>query len=251
MVTAFATAFAGSVMMWWVYFDLGAKRGTEHIEHHEDPGRVARNAYTYLHIPIVAGIILAAVADEMLLAHPTGHLEPLFIWTVIGGPALFLAGTMVFKAVTSGRPWLPFSHLVGLGLFALLAVGAVILHPEPLHLAIAVVAVLLVVAVWEWGSFHGGWLERGVRVPQFIQRRAERLGAVGRKTKGEGIMPHSVMVILGGFALLAVMTFLGKKEERAMNALRFIPMRLALSIVNLVVGMSGGQATACRRNCWS
>ena len=48
---------------------------------------------------------------------------------------------------------------------------------------------------------------------------------------------HSAMVIAGGFALLAVMVFLGKKEERGLNALRFLPMWLALSIVNLVVGV--------------
>lgn len=96
-VTAFATAFAGSVAMWWVYFDLGSKRGAEHIGHHQDSGRVARDAYTYGHIPIVAGIIVSAVADELVLAHPMGHIEPLFLWTAVGGPALFLAGTMFFK----------------------------------------------------------------------------------------------------------------------------------------------------------
>ena len=41
---AFLLAFAGSVLMWWIYFDLGAKRGAELIEHHREPGRVARNA---------------------------------------------------------------------------------------------------------------------------------------------------------------------------------------------------------------
>jgi low temperature requirement protein LtrA len=72
-IAAFVIAFAGSVMMWWIYFDVGAKRGAELIEHHDEPGRVARNAYTYLHMPIVAGLILAAVGDELLLAHPHGH----------------------------------------------------------------------------------------------------------------------------------------------------------------------------------
>jgi low temperature requirement protein LtrA len=40
----------------------------EHIEHHDRPGLVGRNAFTYWHIPIVAGIILLAVADELTLA---------------------------------------------------------------------------------------------------------------------------------------------------------------------------------------
>ena len=36
----------------------------------EDPGGLARDAYTYLHLPIVAGVIAVAVADELLIAHP-------------------------------------------------------------------------------------------------------------------------------------------------------------------------------------
>lgn len=176
-VTAFLTAFAGSVAMWWIYFDLGSRRGAHHIEHHRDSGRVARDAYTYAHVPIVAGIIVAAVADEMMLAHPTGHVEPLFFWTAVGGPALFLAGTMVFKKMTSGRPWWPFSHLVGLGLFALVGLWGWFAHPQPVHLAIASFAVLVVVAIWEWVSFHGGWQARGVPVPRALIDRAEARAA--------------------------------------------------------------------------
>ena len=36
----------------------------------DDPGRLARDAYTYLHLPIVAGVIVTAVGDELLIAHP-------------------------------------------------------------------------------------------------------------------------------------------------------------------------------------
>ncbi len=56
--------------MWWIYFDVGARRGSELIEHDERPGLLGRQAYTYGHIPIVAGIIVLAVADEQVLAHP-------------------------------------------------------------------------------------------------------------------------------------------------------------------------------------
>ena len=50
-------------------------------------------------------------------------------------------------------------------------------------------------------------------------------------------MSHSVMVILGGLALLAVMVFSGKKENRGLNALRFLPMWFAISVVNLMIGV--------------
>ena len=38
-----------------------------------DPGRLGRSAYTYFHIPMVAGIIVTAVGDELAIAHPLGH----------------------------------------------------------------------------------------------------------------------------------------------------------------------------------
>ena len=42
------------------------KRGAEHIRHSDQSARVARDAYTYMHIPIVAGIVIAAVAGAIL-----------------------------------------------------------------------------------------------------------------------------------------------------------------------------------------
>ncbi len=54
-ICAFLVAFVGSVAMWWIYFNIGAERGSHQIAHSADPGRVARAVYTYFHIPIVAG----------------------------------------------------------------------------------------------------------------------------------------------------------------------------------------------------
>lgn len=155
---AFVVAFLGSVAFWWIYFDRGADKGSEHIEHADDAGKVARNNYAYLHLPIVAGIVVAAVADEMVVAHPMGHLTTPFVLAAIGGPALFLGGCMAFKREFTG--FHPLSHQVGLGLYLLLAAVAVGLRPAPLVLAGATVLVLLGVAIWEWRSFHGGWTER-------------------------------------------------------------------------------------------
>ena len=68
----------------------------------ERPGRLGRFAYTYLHIPMVAGIIVTAVGDELVIAHPFGHAGPDTVATVLGGPALFLAGHLLFKRACSG-----------------------------------------------------------------------------------------------------------------------------------------------------
>ncbi len=154
-IAAFAVNFAGTVTMWWLYFHIGQERGARLIEHSDDPGRVARIAFTYAHIPIVAGIVVTAVAAELMIAHPTGHTEPGAAATILGGPALFLAGNLWFKSQTARRP--PLSHLVGLLLFA----GAVFMVPQlaPLGLGMLALGVLILVAVWEWASLGAGHRE--------------------------------------------------------------------------------------------
>jgi len=151
-VTAFVVSFIGSVAMWWIYFDTGAERGSHHIASSDDPGRLARIAYTYLHLLIVAGIIVAAVADELVLAHPTGHTEPKALAAIIGGPALYLVGNLLFKRVIAGR--LPLSHLVGVALLlALIPAGA---SWSPLLLGSATTIALIIVAAWEMISLRSG-----------------------------------------------------------------------------------------------
>jgi low temperature requirement protein LtrA len=147
-VAAFVAGFAGSVAMWAIYFNIGAERSSEHIARSSDPGRLARSGYTYLHILIVAGIIVVAVGDELVLHRPAGPVEPATALVVIGGPALYLAGNTLFKRLSA--PNLPFSHLVGLGLLALTAL--VTQAVTPLALSAMTTVILLIVAFWEWRS---------------------------------------------------------------------------------------------------
>ncbi len=142
---AFAVAFLGSVAMWWLYFDTGQERGSSRIAHSTEPGRIARLAYTYLHLPIVAGIIVAAVGDELLLAHPEGHSEWKAIASMAGGPALYLVGTALFKRSVTGR-W-PWTHVAGL--LALIAVALAADDLTPLAFATRVMIVLIAVAALE------------------------------------------------------------------------------------------------------
>lgn len=149
-VLAFAVTFAGSVAMWAVYFNIGAERGSHLIAKSTDPGRLARSGYTYLHILIVAGIIVTAVADELVLSHPTGHADLTTLLAIVGGPALYLLGTALFKSVTA--PNVPLSHLVGLALLGLVAAAGMV--ASPLALSAGTTATLVVVAVWEWASLR-------------------------------------------------------------------------------------------------
>lgn len=144
-LAAFANAFLSSVAMWWIYFHIGAERGSRLIADSADPGRIARIAYTYLHILLVAGIILVAVGDELVIAHPLGHTEAKMAIAVAGGPACYLLGNLLFKRVTAG--WYPLSHLAGLGLIALLTFCAGLL--PPLGFSLGATAILILVAAWE------------------------------------------------------------------------------------------------------
>jgi low temperature requirement protein LtrA len=144
-IAAFTQAFIGSIAMWWIYFNVGAERASEMISHADDPGRMARTAYTYLHLPIVAGIIVCAVADELVLAHPSGHSDLKLLIAGVGGPALYLIGNAMFKHTIYG--WYPLSHLAGLLMLAIL--GAFHHMLSPLMLCGGATAVLVIVAVWE------------------------------------------------------------------------------------------------------
>lgn len=149
-IAAFASAFVGTVAMWWLYFDIGAERAARQLAQDKDPGRMARLAYTYFHIPIVAGIIVTAASDEMAVAQPDGHAGAAAIGALLGGPALYLFGNLIFKR-TSAR-YFPLSHLAGLG--ALAAILPFAHSFSPLQLSLGATATLVVVAGWEMASLR-------------------------------------------------------------------------------------------------
>jgi low temperature requirement protein LtrA len=144
-VTAFLSALTGSIAMWWIYFHKGAEAGSEKLSKSAESGRLARLAYTYLHMPIVGGIILTAVADELVLKHPGGHSDPKTVICAVGGPLLFLVGTILFKHAIRG--FLQLSH--GIGIIAFAATGLFGHDLSPLWLSILTTAILIMVAVWE------------------------------------------------------------------------------------------------------
>lgn len=148
VIAAFLSAVLGSIALWWIYFDSGLQRAHHRILHSEDPGRQARLAYTYMHTPIIAGIIVCAVADELVLAHPA-HVNLAAIVAIIGGPALYLLGCTLFKWVTNDRVAPPLSHLMGLGLLVTLVPIALSYHVSALLLSVLTTMILIMVAVWE------------------------------------------------------------------------------------------------------
>jgi low temperature requirement protein LtrA len=150
LVVAMLASLGAAVAMWWVYFDVTAEAGSERIAHSANPGRLARLAYTYLHLPMVAGIILVAVGDEAVLAHPTHEAAGRVALVILGGPALFLLGHWLFKRAISGK-W-SFAHPLGIA-----ASGAVLaLYPWLSPVALSGIATLIVALV----AIRGWWFHR-------------------------------------------------------------------------------------------
>ncbi|MBK7285158.1 MAG: low temperature requirement protein A [Sphingomonadales bacterium] len=154
---AFVASFVGSATLWWIYFDIGAKRASSMISGADNVGFIARNAYTYLHMPIVAGVVVTAVADAKMLAAPVAVSDRVYLLTACGGPILFLFGNQMFKWVTSEQRFPPLSHFIGNFLLAMIAVAGYFAHWETLTVGELATSSLIFTAQWEWFSLHGGW----------------------------------------------------------------------------------------------
>jgi low temperature requirement protein LtrA len=103
-VGAIAVAFLSSAALWWLYFDYVARIAQLRLSLSDDPGRLARDAYTYIHIPIIAGVIVTAVGDELVIAHPTERLHGAELVALAAGPALYLLGHVAFRLRMTGTP---------------------------------------------------------------------------------------------------------------------------------------------------
>ena len=145
VIAAFASAMVCCVAMWWIYFSSTAEAASQAIAESDNPGAIARAAYTYSHLLPVAGVIVAAVGDEWVIHHPIGHADPKVAAAVIGGPALFLFGALVFK-VAVFRRW---SHTRITGLLLLAALIPIAGHVSPLVLSVLTTLALVVVGAWE------------------------------------------------------------------------------------------------------
>ena len=144
-VLAFAVAFLTTAALWWLYFDYVARIAERRLELAANRTNLARDGYTYLHVVLVAGVIVSAVGDELTIAHPTESLPGAEVAVVVGGPAIYLLGHAVFRlrmAGTTSRKRLS-------GALACVALGLVGGDLDGLVLAVLVLAVVVAVIAAE------------------------------------------------------------------------------------------------------
>lgn len=144
---ALVVAFVFTATLWWLYFDNVAEYALRDMIASDDPGRLGRDAYTYGHIPIIAGIIVCAVGDKLVIDSPGDSLSPAELAVVLGGPILYLAGHLWFRWVMvhnlgNRRP-------ITIGVLAVLAAIAYVAEPRADLVAVAATAVLVVLAAIE------------------------------------------------------------------------------------------------------
>src|SRR3954468_8476096 len=145
VVVCLAVAFLQTAALWWLYFGAAADRARDLMRTREDPGRLARDAYTYMHLPIVAGIIAAAVGDDLLIADPARALHGVGLAMVLGGPVLFLVGESLFRLRVTGA-----ANAERLAVAAILVLLAPLgSQMSALALSASVAALLSGLALWE------------------------------------------------------------------------------------------------------
>lgn len=105
VVGAAVLGVALAAAMWWSYFDVGSQMAARRLEQ-TPPGaeqnEMVRDAYSLLHLPIVAGVVLIALALEHVLAHVDEPLDNVSSVALGGGIALFLFGQIAFKLRMTG-----------------------------------------------------------------------------------------------------------------------------------------------------
>ena len=142
-VAAFALAFLATAALWWLYFNLVANIAQRRLAQAENRTIMARDAYTYLHVVIVAGILLSAVGDELVIAHPTEALPDAEVIAVVCGPALYLLAHVALRLRMTGT----ISPRRLAGAVACLAIGAVGTFAPALVVAALLLGVLVAVIV--------------------------------------------------------------------------------------------------------
>jgi low temperature requirement protein LtrA len=100
VAVAAVLGIAVAAAQWWLYFDIVALVAARRLENAE-PGRerntIGRDSYSYLHFPMVAGIVLVALGMKKTLGH-TGHeLELVPAVALLGGASIYLLAHVAFR----------------------------------------------------------------------------------------------------------------------------------------------------------
>jgi low temperature requirement protein LtrA len=122
LIAAVAVGLLATIGLWWTYFDRFASTAERRLREHDDPVLAAADGYSYLHLVIVAGIIIFAVGMKVTI-HDLG--EPLASaarLALCGGIAMYLLGNVAFRLRMVGA--VSYAKLAGVvGLLGVFVIG--------------------------------------------------------------------------------------------------------------------------------
>lgn len=126
-------SFIGSLAMWWVYFDVSSEAGSRKIQEVKDPGKLGL-IYNAIHIVLVGALIICAVGDELIVAHPEQEMRAEVVFVLIIGPIVYILANSIYKYVTCRM--LTLSHIIAVIALALLL-------PWPYHISLLTMNILV------------------------------------------------------------------------------------------------------------
>ena len=145
LITTVAAGVWITIGLWWTYFDQVAAAAAQRLRDHHDPVLAAADSYSYLHLLLVAGIIVLAVGLRLATHGAGASLSQPARLALCGGVALYLAGQVAFRLRLLGS--IAYANLIAIGpLIVLCALGSGL---PAWCLALAISLVLAVLCAWE------------------------------------------------------------------------------------------------------
>jgi low temperature requirement protein LtrA len=145
VVVAAVLGLAVCAALWWVYFDVVALVATQRLEQAtpgEEQNSLARDSFSYLHFPMVAGIVLLALGLKKTLGYTDHHLTAVTGFALYGGCAIYLLALAAVRRRNIGQ-----FHAARLSAgVALLALVPMVVRVSALE-ALALLAALLIAFV--------------------------------------------------------------------------------------------------------
>jgi low temperature requirement protein LtrA len=100
VVVAATVGIAIAAALWWLYFDVVALVAERRLSN-AAPGRerntIARDSFSYLHLPMVAGIVLVALGLKKTMEHVGDPLKVVPAIALLGGAAIYLLAHVAFR----------------------------------------------------------------------------------------------------------------------------------------------------------
>ena len=100
VVAAATLGIAGAAALWWLYFDvvaLVAERSLAELPAGRERNERGRDSYSYLHFPMVAGIVLLALGLKKTVADVEHELGTVVASAMLGGAAIYLLAHVAFR----------------------------------------------------------------------------------------------------------------------------------------------------------